>query len=57
MNEIEEKKYWDGSIDSLKERINNIQNEEHKKEYNDKLNCILHISHKKGYYFLNNLFI
>jgi hypothetical protein len=47
-NEIEEKKYWDSSIDTLKERINQITNEEHKKEYNDKLNCILHISHKKG---------
>ena len=47
-DKIEKQKYWDSSIDSLKENINKIQNEEHKKEYNDKLNCILHISHKKG---------
>ena len=62
-NEIEEKKYWDGSIDSLKERINQIQDEEHKKDYNDKLNCILHISHKKGtedsgvYNFIKNIIL
>ena len=62
-NEIEDKKYWNGSIDSLKERINQIKNEEHKKEYNDKLNCILHISHKKGtedsgvYNFIKNIIL
>ena len=62
-NEIEEKKYWNGSIDILKERINQIQNEEHKKEYNDKLNCILHISHKTGtedsgvYNFIKNIIL
>ena len=62
-NEIEEKKYWDGSIDKLKERINQIENEEHKKDYNDKLNCILHISHKKGpedsnvYNFIKKIFL
>ena len=62
-NEIEEKKYWDGSIDTLKERIELIQNEEHKKEYTDKLNCILHISHKKGtedsgvYNFIKNIIL
>ena len=44
----DELKYWDTSIDILKQRINQVHNEEHKKEYNDKLNCILHISHKKG---------
>ena len=62
-NEIEEKKYWDGSIDTLKDRINQIENEEHRKEYNDKLNCILHISHKKGtedsgvYNFIKNILL
>ena len=62
-DEIEEKKYWDGSIDSLKERINMIQDEEHKIGYNNKLNCILHISHKKGtedsgvYNFIKNILL
>ena len=62
-NEIEEKKYWNSSIDVLKERISQIQDEEHKKEYNDKLNCILHISHKKGvedsciYDFIKNIIL
>ena len=36
----DELKYWDTSIDILKQRINQVHNEEHKKEYNDKLNCI-----------------
>ena len=47
-DKIDEQKYWDTSIDKLKERINQIQNPDHKKDYTDKLNCILHISHKKG---------
>ena len=47
-DKIDEEKYWNTSIDVLKERISQIQNEEHKKDFNDKLNCILHISHKKG---------
>ena len=47
-DKIDEEKYWNTSIDVLKQRISQVQNEEHRKEYNDKLNCILHISHKKG---------
>ena len=62
-DKIDEQKYWDTSIDKLKERINKNQNPEHKKDYTDKLNCILHISHKKGpedsgiYNFIKNIIL
>ena len=62
-DKLDEEKYWNTSIDVLKERINQIQNPEHKKEFDDKLNCILHISHKKGpedsgvYNFIKNIIL
>ena len=62
-DKIDEEKYWDTSINVLKERISKISNPEHQKEYNDKLNCILHISHKKGtddsgvYNFIKNIIL
>ena len=62
-DKIDEEKYWNTSIDVLKERIAKIQNPEHQKEFNDKLNCILHISHKKGpddsgvYNFIKNIIL
>ena len=59
----DEQKYWDTSIDILKQRISKISNPERQKEFNDKLNCILHISHKKGpedsgvYNFIKNIIL
>ena len=46
--ENEEKKYWNGSIDELIGRINKVENEENRENYRNLLNCILHISRRKG---------
>ena len=62
-NENEEKKFWNGSIDELKKRIDLVKDEEKKFEFNNKLNCILHIARKKGpeespvYDFIRNIFL
>ena len=62
-NENEEKKFWNGSIDELKQRIELVQDEEKKIDFNNKLNCILHIAHKKGpedstvYDFVKSIFL
>ena len=62
-NDIEEKKYWNGSIDVIKNRINLIENQEHKENYLKEFNCMLHISHKKGteesnvYNFVKNILL
>jgi len=47
-NENEEKKFWNGSIDEIKRRISLVTDEEKKFDFNNKLNCILHIARKKG---------
>ena len=62
-NENEEKKFWNGSIDELKKRIDLVQDEEKKFDFKNKLNCILHIAHKKGpedstvYDFVKKIFL
>ena len=62
-NENEEKKFWNGSIDELKQRIELVQDEEKKFDFKNKLNCILHIAHRKGpedstvYDFVKNIFL
>ena len=62
-NENEEKKFWNGSIDELKQRIELVQDEEKKTDYKNKLNCIIHIAHKKGpedstvYDFVKKIFL
>ena len=62
-NENYEKKFWNGSIDELKKRIELVQDEEKKVDFNNKLNCILHIAHKKGpedstvYDFVKKIFL
>ena len=47
-NENEQKKFWNGSIDELKKRISQVVSETNKYEFNNILNCILHIARKKG---------
>ena len=62
-NENEEKKFWNGSIDEIKQRISLVKDEEKKFDFNNKLNCILHIARKKGpeespvYDFVKNIFL
>ena len=62
-NENEEKKFWNGSIDELKKRIELVENEEKKLDFKNKLNCILHLAHKKGpedstvYDFVKKIFL
>ena len=62
-NENEEKKFWNGSIDEIKQRISLVSDEEKKFDFNNKLNCILHIARKKGpeespvYDFVKNIFL
>ena len=62
-NENEEKKFWNGSIDEIKQRIALVSDEEKKFDFNNKLNCILHIARKKGpeespvYDFVKNIFL
>ncbi len=62
-NENQEKKFWNGSIDELKKRIELVSNEEKKNDFNNKLNCILHLAHKKGpedstvYDFVKKIFL
>ena len=62
-NENEEKKFWNGSIDELKKRIDLVQDEDKKFDFKNKLNCILHIAHKKGpedstvYDFVKKIFL
>ena len=62
-DENEEKKFWNGSIDELKQRIELVKDEETKFDYKNKLNCIMHIAHKKGpedspvYDFVRNIFL
>jgi hypothetical protein len=62
-NENEEKKFWNGSIDELKQRIELVQDEEKKIDFKNKLNCILHIAHRKGpedstvYDFVKKIFL
>ena len=62
-NENEEKKFWNGSIDEIKQRISLVKDEEKKLEFTNKLNCILHIARKKGpeespvYDFVKNIFL
>ena len=62
-NENEEKKFWNGSLDLLKERINLVKDEEKKFDFMNKFNCILHIAHKKGpedstvYDFVKKIFL
>ena len=47
-NENQEKKFWNGSIDELKQRIEMVNDEEKKIDFKNKLNCILHLAHRKG---------
>ena len=47
-NENEQKKFWNGSIDELKKRLSQVVSETNKFEFNNILNCILHIARKKG---------
>ena len=62
-NENQEKKFWNGSIDELKKRIELVQDEEKKLDFKNKLNCILHLAHKKGpedstvYDFVKKIFL
>ena len=62
-NENQEKKFWNGSIDELKKRIELVSDEEKKIDFNNKLNCILHLAHKKGpedstvYDFVKKIFL
>ena len=62
-NENQEKKFWNGSIDEIKRRISLINDEEKKLDFNNKLNCILHIARKKGpeespvFDFVKNIFL
>ena len=62
-NENEEKKFWNGSIDELKQRIDMVNDEEKKIDFKNKLNCILHLAHRKGpedstvYDFVKSIFL
>jgi len=62
-NENEEKKFWNGSIDEIKQRISLVKDEEKKSDFTNKLNCILHIARKKGpeespvYDFVKKIFL
>ena len=62
-DENEEKKFWNGSIDELKKRIELVNDEEQKLDFQNKLNCILHMAHKKGpedsavYDFVKKIFL
>ena len=62
-NENEQKKFWNGSIDELKQRISQVTSEEKKFDFTNKLNCILHIARKKGpeespvYDYIKNIFL
>ena len=62
-NANEEQKFWNGSIDEIKKRISLVKDEEKKLDFTNKLNCILHISRKKGpeespvYDFVKNIFL
>ncbi len=62
-NENQEKKFWNGSIDELKQRIEMVNDEEKKIDFKNKLNCILHLAHRKGpedstvFDFVKNIFL
>ena len=62
-NSNEEQKFWNGSIDEIKKRISLVKDEAKKFDFSNKLNCILHISRKKGpeespvYDFVRNIFL
>jgi len=62
-NENEEKKFWNGSIDEIKQRISLVKVEDKKSDLTNKLNCILHIARKKGpeespvYDFVKKIFL
>ena len=62
-NADEKVKFWNGSLDELKEKIDKIENEESKLNYNNLFNCILHNSRKinpedsKVYDFVKNIFL
>ena len=62
-NADEKIKFWNGSLDELKEKIDKIENEESKLNYNNLFNCILHNSRKinpedsKVFDFVKNIFL
>ena len=62
-NADEKVKFWNGSLDELKEKIDKIENEESKLNYNNLFNCILHNSRKinpedsKVFDFVKNIFL
>ena len=41
-NADENTKFWNSSLDELKEKINKVENEENRLNYLNLFNCILH---------------
>ena len=62
-NADENTKFWNSSLDELKEKINKVENEENRLNYLNLFNCILHNSRKinpedsKIFDFVKNIFL
>ena len=62
-NADENIKFWNSSLDELKEKINKVENEENRLNYLNLFNCILHNSRKinpedsKVFDFVKNIFL